>query len=115
MERLLRRPARIPRRTKDGALLGGACRSDKDREIRDALFPRDPAMPSGCDIKGKYALRARVTGNIGIYHLQACSELSGVDASGSLVLLRRRRKGSRIPQGLQLPAVHAPAKLVVRF
>ena len=58
---------------KDGALLGGACRPDKDREIRDALFPQDPAMPSGCGIKGKYALRARVTGNVGIYHLQACS------------------------------------------
>jgi endonuclease YncB( thermonuclease family) len=58
---------------RDGALLGGACRPDKDREIRDALFPQDPAMPSGCGIKGKYALRARVTGNIGIYHLQACS------------------------------------------
>jgi len=58
---------------KGGALLGGACRSDKDREIREALFPQDPAMPSGCGIKGKYALRAKVTGNIGIYHLQACS------------------------------------------
>jgi endonuclease YncB( thermonuclease family) len=57
---------------KDGALLGGACRTDKDREIREALFPSDPAMPSGCSIKGKYAIRARVTGNIGIYHLQAC-------------------------------------------
>jgi endonuclease YncB( thermonuclease family) len=58
---------------KGGALLGGACRSDKDREIREALFPKDPAMPAGCGIKGKYALRAKVTGNIGIYHLQACS------------------------------------------
>jgi endonuclease YncB( thermonuclease family) len=58
---------------KDGALLGGACRSDKDREIREALFPQELAMPSGCGIKGKYALRARVTGNVGIYHLQACS------------------------------------------
>jgi endonuclease YncB( thermonuclease family) len=57
---------------KDGALLGGACRADKDREIRAALFPQDPAMPSGCGIKGKYALRARVTGNIGIYHLRIC-------------------------------------------
>jgi endonuclease YncB( thermonuclease family) len=57
---------------KDGTLRGGACRADKDREIRAALFPQDPAMPSGCGIKGKYALRARVTGNIGIYHLQAC-------------------------------------------
>jgi endonuclease YncB( thermonuclease family) len=57
---------------RDGGLLGSACRTDKDREIREALFPQDPAMPSGCGIKGKYALRARVTGNIGIYHLQAC-------------------------------------------
>jgi endonuclease YncB( thermonuclease family) len=57
---------------KDGALLGRACRADKDREIRQVLFPQDPAMPPGCRIKGKYALRARVTGNIGIYHLPAC-------------------------------------------
>jgi endonuclease YncB( thermonuclease family) len=57
---------------KDGALLGGSCRADKDREIREAIFPLQPAMPPGCAIKGKYALRARVTGNIGIYHLQAC-------------------------------------------
>ena len=57
---------------KDGALLGAACRTDKDREIREVLFPSEPAMPAGCAIKGKYALRAHVTGNIGIYHLQAC-------------------------------------------
>ncbi len=57
---------------KDGALMGGACRADKDREIRQVLFPQNPAMPSSCGIKGKYALRARVTGNIGIYHLQSC-------------------------------------------
>ena len=63
---------------KDGALLGGACRADKDREIREALFPLDQTMPSGCGIKGKYALRARVTGNIGIYHLQACRSYPGL-------------------------------------
>jgi endonuclease YncB( thermonuclease family) len=57
---------------RDGALFGSACRADKDREIREALFPQEPSMPSGCGIKGKYALRARVTGNIGIYHLQVC-------------------------------------------
>jgi endonuclease YncB( thermonuclease family) len=57
---------------KDGPLLGGACRADKDREIREALFPYEPAMPPGCSIKGKFALRAHVTGNLGIYHLQAC-------------------------------------------
>ena len=57
---------------RDGPLLGAACRADKDREIRTVLFPQSIAMPSGCRIKGKYALRARVTGNIGIYHLPAC-------------------------------------------
>ncbi len=57
---------------KHGALLGDSCRTDKDREIRAALFPDDPAMPSGCSIKGKFAVRARVTGNVGVYHLQAC-------------------------------------------
>jgi len=57
---------------KDGALLGGSCPADRDKEIRDALFPEALAMPSGCNIKGKFAVRARVTGNVGIYHLQAC-------------------------------------------
>ena len=57
---------------KDGALLGSSCRTDKDREIRAALFPDDPAMPQGCSIKGRFAVRARVTGNVGVYHLQAC-------------------------------------------
>jgi len=57
---------------KDGALLGESCRTDKDREIRAVLFPDEPAMPSGCSIKGKFAVRARVTGNVGVYHLQPC-------------------------------------------
>jgi endonuclease YncB( thermonuclease family) len=57
---------------KDGALLGGSCRADRDREIRAVLFPEDPAMPPGCSIKGKFAMRARVTGKVGVYHLQAC-------------------------------------------
>ena len=57
---------------KDGALLGGACRADKDPEIRSVLFPQDLAMPPRCSIKGKFAVRARVTGHVGIYHLQGC-------------------------------------------
>jgi endonuclease YncB( thermonuclease family) len=57
---------------KDGALLGGSCRTDKDREIRAVLFPEESAMPSGCSIKGKFAVRAKVTGNVGVYHLQGC-------------------------------------------
>jgi endonuclease YncB( thermonuclease family) len=57
---------------KDGALLGDSCRADKDREIRGALFPDEFAAPPSCNIKGKFAVRARVTGNVGVYHLQAC-------------------------------------------
>ena len=63
---------------KDGTLLGGSCRADRDREIREALFPDDLVMPAGCNIKGKYAVRARVTGNLGIYHLQACRSYPGL-------------------------------------
>jgi endonuclease YncB( thermonuclease family) len=57
---------------KDGALLGAACRPDRDKEIRSVLFPEDFAAPAGCTIKGKFAVRARVTFNVGIYHLRGC-------------------------------------------
>lgn len=57
---------------KDGSLLGSSCRADKDREIRAVLFPQHPAMPPGCSIKARLAIRARLTGNVGIYHLQGC-------------------------------------------
>jgi endonuclease YncB( thermonuclease family) len=63
---------------KDGALLGAACRADRDREIREVMFPRELAMPPSCSIKGKLAVRARVTGNIGIYHLQGCRSYAGL-------------------------------------
>ncbi len=65
-------PYEFRRGRKDGALLGDSCRTDKDREIRAVLFPEQPVMPSGCSIKGKFAVRARVTGNVGVYHLQGC-------------------------------------------
>ena len=65
-------PQEFRRGRKDGALLGDSCRTDRDREIRAALFPEESASPPGCSIKGKFAVRARVTGNIGVYHLQAC-------------------------------------------
>ncbi|QPF89878.1 thermonuclease family protein [Bradyrhizobium commune] len=57
---------------KDGTLLGAACRSDRDKEIRAVLFPDELTAPPSCAIKGKLAVRARVTGNIGIYHLRGC-------------------------------------------
>jgi len=63
---------------KDGALAGGACRPDRDKEIRAVLFPEDLTQPPSCPIKGKFAARARVTGNVGIYHLQGCSSYAGL-------------------------------------
>jgi endonuclease YncB( thermonuclease family) len=65
-------PQEFRRGKKEGVLLGGSCPADRDDEIRQALFPSDLPMPSGCSIKGKFAVRARVTGDLGIYHLQAC-------------------------------------------
>jgi len=53
-------------------LLGASCRDDKRAELRSFLFPDEPVMPPGCPIKAKFAKRARVTGNVGVYHLQAC-------------------------------------------
>ena len=66
---------------KDAALIGGSCRTDRDQQIRGVLFSADPVMPAGCTIKGKYAVRARVTGNVGIYHLQACRSYPGLNNS----------------------------------
>ena len=54
------------------ALLGASCRSDKQAETRAILFPSETIAPPGCTIKGKYAVRAHVTGKLGIYQLQAC-------------------------------------------
>jgi endonuclease YncB( thermonuclease family) len=59
-------------------LLGASCRSDKDRQLREILFPDETAMPPGCPIKAKLAVRARVTGNVGIYHLQGCRSYAGL-------------------------------------
>jgi endonuclease YncB( thermonuclease family) len=65
-------PQAFRRSEKTAPLLGASCSSDKDRELRESLFPDNPAMPPGCSIKAKFAVRARVTGNVGIYHLQEC-------------------------------------------
>jgi endonuclease YncB( thermonuclease family) len=65
-------PQEFRRGRKDAALLGDSCRADRDREIRAVLFPDETASPPGCSIKGKFAVRARFTGNVGVYHLQGC-------------------------------------------
>ena len=65
-------PQSARRGTKSTAtLLGAACSKDETK-VRDLLFPADPAMPTGCAIKGKLATRANVTGHRGIYHLEGC-------------------------------------------
>jgi hypothetical protein len=57
---------------KAAPLLGWSCPGDKDRELRQVLFPDELAMPPGCAIKAKFAKRARLTGHVGIYQLQGC-------------------------------------------
>jgi endonuclease YncB( thermonuclease family) len=53
-------------------LLGATCTKGKVGEIRDIVFPDNPAMPPGCSIKGKLAVRAHFTGHRGIYHMEGC-------------------------------------------
>src|SRR3954464_7031002 len=71
-------PTEFRRWQNTAPLLGASCRSDKDRQLREILFPEDTAMPPGCPIKGVFAARARVTGNLGVYHLQGCRSYGGV-------------------------------------
>jgi endonuclease YncB( thermonuclease family) len=65
-------------RKRTAKLLGAACSARDDAVERNKLFPDHPAMPPGCSIKGKVALRARLTGHRGIYHLEACRSYQGL-------------------------------------
>ena len=56
----------------DAALLGSTCPKDNNQALRDLLVPIHPAMPEGCSIKGKSAMRAHITGHRGIYHMEGC-------------------------------------------
>jgi endonuclease YncB( thermonuclease family) len=53
-------------------LLGAACPKSNNWPVREMLFPDQPAMPPGCSIKGRVALRAQVGPHQGIYHLESC-------------------------------------------
>jgi len=53
-------------------LLGASCAALDDQRKRNLLFPDRPAMPPGCTIKGKFALRAQITSHRGIYHMEGC-------------------------------------------
>jgi hypothetical protein len=52
-------------------LLGSTCANEPN--ARDKLFPDNAEMPPGCLIKGKFVVRAKLTGHRGIYHLEGCS------------------------------------------
>ena len=95
-------PADFRGKAGDAPLLGASCRSDKDRELRAALFPEELTMPSGCNIRAKQVRRARVTGHIGVYHTVQCQGYA-TQPMPPLVLQRGRRPGCRLPQGVQLP------------
>jgi hypothetical protein len=53
-------------------LLGPSCAALDEQRKRNLLFPDPPAMPPGCTIKGKFALRAQITSHRGIYHMEGC-------------------------------------------
>jgi endonuclease YncB( thermonuclease family) len=57
-------------------LVGGGCQPGHSNRTRVKLFRVDTAMPPGCPIKAKLALRA--IGYEGIYHLPACRSYQGL-------------------------------------
>lgn len=64
-------PHDLRRWDQNGArLVGGGCQAAHQNRTREKLFRVDPAMPLGCPIKAKLALRA--VGYDGIYHLPTC-------------------------------------------
>jgi endonuclease YncB( thermonuclease family) len=52
--------------------MGQACTGNRVVAIKASIFPRRPAMPPGCAIKGSAAKRASLSGHRGIYHLERC-------------------------------------------
>jgi endonuclease YncB( thermonuclease family) len=66
-------PRDMRRWNSNGArLIGGGCQAAHQNRTREKLFRLDSAMPPGCPIKGKLALRA--IGYDGIYHLPSCEK-----------------------------------------
>jgi endonuclease YncB( thermonuclease family) len=59
-------------------LLGVGCRQGYENRTREKLFRVDTAMPPGCPIKAKLALRAQVVGYEGIYHTPSCRSYRGL-------------------------------------
>jgi len=74
----------------------GGCQAGHENRTRDKLFRVDTAMPAGCPIKAKLALRA--VGYEGIYHLPGCGSYRRLKrANGGFAL--RKMRWRRISQG----------------
>jgi hypothetical protein len=73
MEGLFCDPARLRLWNKSAAkLLERGCFHDpRHRRTKCSLSGRSEHAP-GCSIKGKFAVRAKLTGHRGIYHLESC-------------------------------------------
>ena len=56
--------------TNGARFVGGGCQAGHENRTRDKLIRVDTAMPPGCPIKAKLALRP--VGYEGIYHLPRC-------------------------------------------
>jgi len=56
-------------------LLGASCSPD----ARAKLFTDYALKPPGCEIKGKYVLRAHLTGHLGVYHVPGCGSYRRTD------------------------------------
>ena len=85
---------------RDGILLGRSCRADKDREIREALFPT--RLRNATRLQHQGQIRGAGAGHRRYRRLSFAGvpQLSGADQAGSLVLLRGRGAGGRLSQGL---------------
>ena len=72
-------PRDVRRWNLNGAkLLGAGCRRGHENRTREKLFRVDAAMPPGCPIKGKLALRAQIPGHQGVYHMPGCRSYRGL-------------------------------------
>jgi hypothetical protein len=82
--------------------MGAGC--GDDREARELLFPDDPAMPPGCPIKGKFARRAMLTGDVGIYHLEGCRSYRRVTRPNRWFCSEDEALAARFRKALTCPA-----------
>ena len=83
-------------------MFGAACPSPNNWQVRNMMFPDYPAMPAGCPIKGRVALRAQVAGNLGIYHPESCASHARTKNPHRWFLLGGGGAGGGLPQVLHL-------------